>query len=325
MSNQFPLTDIGIVDATYHLPGEAVDVKEWGKENRATDELINLLIENDCRYFYEGSEVSDADAISSAIDKLAVSEEGWHKKINYLVHAHTQNFSMPAPPSSILSELAAKYQMDIRMSFSVTHLACASVINGIDLAAKLLLQDPSAEYALIVTSDRTFGGSKYRLRPPGCIQSDGSSAILLSRKNIRCHLGATTVRNFGLLHEGPGNPETVAATARLTCSHSIQLLKDHSEQTGIALEDYAEIIPVNADEHYWIKIAKGLRLDPSRFYFDNISKFGHANCADFAINLVERGFSLLDQGKTVICCGQSNVGAHTALTLLPNQPEKENG
>ena len=45
MSSQFPLTDIGIVDASYHVPGEAVDVKEWGKENRATDELINLLIE----------------------------------------------------------------------------------------------------------------------------------------------------------------------------------------------------------------------------------------------------------------------------------------
>ncbi len=321
MSSQLPLQDVGIVDATYHLPGDAIDVNDWGKENRATQELIDLLIENDCRYFYEGSEISDADAIGKAIDKLSVNDKKWHKGVRYLVHAHTQNFSMPAPPSSILTELAAKYDMELKLCFSVSHLACASVINGIDLAAKLLQQDPDAEYALVVTSDRTFGGSKYRLRPPGCIQSDGASAILLSRHDMRCRLGATTVRNFGLLHEGPSNPKTIAATSRLTCSHSIQLLRDHSEQTGIALEDYEEILPVNADEHYWKKIAKGLKLEDSHFFFDNIPKFGHANCADFAINLVERGFSLLDQGKTVICCGQSNVGAHTALTLLPDESE----
>ena len=318
MHRHLPLTDIGIAAAAYHLPGDPIDVVDWGPEAGATADLIALLVSNDCRYFFEGSDISDVDAIAASIDKLAVDAPDWRKGVRYLVHAHTQNFSMPAPPSSILTELAARYALELKLCFSVSHLACASIINGISLAAKLLQNDPEARSALIVSSDRTFGGIAYRLRPPGCIQSDGSSAILLSKDNMRCRLGHATMRNFGQLHEGPSNPTTIAATSRLTCYHSIQLLRDHCEETGIALEDYAQILPVNADKHYWLKIAEGLKIEQSHFFFDNIPKLGHANCSDLAINLVDRGFDLLDEGKSIVAFGQSNVGAHAALTLVPN-------
>jgi len=318
MSKHLPLTDIGIADAAYHLPGSPIDVVDWGREQDAAPDLISLLLANDCRYFFDGPNVSDVDSIAAAIDKLSIDDADWQSGVRYLVHAHTQNFSMPAAPSSILTGLAERYGLDLKLCFSVSHLACASLINGISLAAQLLQNDPEARYALIVSSDRTFGGSTYRLRPPGCIQSDGSSAILLSKEKMRCRLGHATMRNFAQLHEGPSNPTTIAATARLTCFHSIQLLRDHSEETGIRLEDYGQILPVNADKHYWLKIAEGLGLNESHFFFDNFPKLGHANCADFAINLADRGFDLLDQGKLVLAFGQSNVGAHAALTLVPN-------
>lgn len=318
MHRHLPLADIGIAAAAYHLPGNPIDVTDWGPQQGATPELIASLVSNGCRHFFSGPDISDADSIAASIDKLSIDAPEWQKEVRYLVHAHTQNFSMPAPPSSILTELAARYALELKLCFSVAHLACASIINGISLAAKLLQNDPEARYALIVSSDRTFGGSKYRLRPPGCIQSDGSSAILLSKEKMRCRLGHATMRNFAKLHEGPSNPATIAATSRLTCFHSMQLLRDHSEETGISLEDYAQILPVNADKHYWLKIAEGLHLDESHFFFDNIPKLGHANCADLAINLIDRGFALLDQGRFVVAFGQSNVGAHAALTLVPN-------
>jgi 3-oxoacyl-[acyl-carrier-protein] synthase III len=318
MSRHLPLTDIGIAGAAYHLPGSPIDVVDWGREQDAAPDLISLLLANDCRYFFDGPNVSDVDSIAAAIDKLSIDAADWQSGVRYLVHAHTQNFSMPAAPSSILTGLAERYALNLKLCFSVSHLACASLINGISLAAQLLQNDQEARYALIVSSDRTFGGSAYRLRPPGCIQSDGSSAILLCKEKMRCRLGHATMRNFAQLHEGPSNPSTIAATSRLTCFHSIQLLRDHSEETGIRLEDYGQILPVNADKHYWLKIAEGLQLNESHFFFDNFPKLGHANCADFAINLVDRGFDLLDQGKLVLAFGQSNVGAHAALTLVPN-------
>ncbi len=313
-----PLTDIGIAAAAYHLPGSPVDVTEWGPRQGASPELIAALLSNDCRYFFDGADISDVDSIALSIDKLAMDDPDWLGDVRYLVHAHTQNFSMPAPPSSILSDLAARYGLNLKLCFSVAHLACASMINAIALAAQLLQNDPDARFALIVSSDRTFGGFNYRLRPPGCIQSDGSSCIVLSKDNMRCRLGHATMRNFAQLHEGPSNPATIAATSRLTCFHSMQLLRDHSAETGIGLQDYGQILPVNADKHYWLKIAEGLHLDQSHFFFDNIPKLGHANCADLAINLIDRGFPLLHQGKPVVAFGQSNVGAHAALTFVPN-------
>lgn len=315
---RLPLADIGIAAAAYHLPGNPIDVTEWGPQAGATPELIATLLSNDCRYFFDDPATSDVDSIAASIDKLTVDDPDWQSHVRYLVHAHTQNFSMPGPPSSILTGLAARYTLNLKLCFSVAHLACASMINGISLAAQLLQKDPEARYALIVSSDRTFGGATYRLRPPGCIQSDGSSAIVLSKEKMRCRLGHATMRNYAQLHEGPGNPATIAATARLTCFHSMQLLQAHSQETGIALKDYGQILPVNADKHYWVKIATGLQLDESHFFFDNIPKLGHANCADLAINLIDRGFPLLEQGKSVVAFGQSNVGAHAALTLIPS-------
>lgn len=308
---------IGIADAAYFLPGEAQDVSSWAEQRQVAPKIVEQLLENGCRHFHESAAHSDADMIGMAIDSMLARDASWLPQVRYLVHTHTQNFSMPAPPSSILSDLITRYDMQPALTFSIGHVACAGVINAIAWAERLLLEDPAARYALVVTSDRVFGGAKYRLRPPGSIQSDGASAILLSKDKLRCRLGRIDLLNAAELHDGPSSVGNIANIGRLTWKHTQQLFQQHSAASGIALDQYDRILPINADRDYWGLIAKGLKLDPAKFYFDNIPRRGHACCADLAINLVDCGFDLLEQGQSLLACGQSNVGAHAALTLLP--------
>jgi len=310
-------TPVGIRDAAYYLPGPAIDLRTWAVEQDVPPHHVTQLEENGCRYFHEGPDHADADLIASAIDRMLARDAAWLPDVRYLIHTHTQNFSMPAPPSSILSDLVARYRLHPALCFSIGHMACAGAINAIAWAERLLHEDAAARYALVVTSDRVFGDARHRLRLPGTIQSDGASAILVAKEGVRCILGRIDIFSAPDLHAGPSTRANKVAIARQTWIHTKQLLLAHSEQAGMQLSDYPQILPVNADRHYWTQIAAGLKLPASHFFFDNIPLRGHACCADLAVNLVDRGFALLDQGQPVLLCGQSNIGAHAAMTLLP--------
>ncbi|KFE69493.1 3-oxoacyl-[acyl-carrier-protein] synthase, KASIII [Hyalangium minutum] len=290
---------------------------EWAAARNVSSKLVEELLAHGCRYFYEGPEHSDAELISGAIDQLVARQGERISQVSYLLHAHTQPFSMPAPPSSVLTELVQRYRLSPKLCFSVEHLACAGVVVAVDRAARLLAADSEARYALVVTSDRVFGNHKHRIRQNAGIQSDGGTAILLSKEDVRCRLGAISYRNFGDLHEGPSNPRTTALIARYTWLHTKLAFEQNSRATGIPLPEYGQLMPVNADRHYWVQIANALNLPESAFFLDNIRERGHACTNDFAVNLVDRGFPLLDQGKPIASCGQSNVGAYAIVTLLP--------
>jgi|GEM_PF-1136426 len=309
--------DVGILSAGFCLPGDPVDISDWAPRHGVQPELVERLLANGCRYFHIGCDKSDAALIGNALDTLFNETPIDPAKIGYLLHAHSQNFSVPAPPSSILMEIAGRYSLSPKLSFSVSHLACASVINAIMWASELLATDDHAEYALVVTADRVFGNAKHRIRQDAGIQSDGASAILLSKKEFRCRLGRFGIKNFARLHEGPCSPTMAAAIARYTWLHTKQLLNEMHADDDFQLDDYGAILPINADGAYWRYIAKGMALPDSKFYLANIGRRGHACCADFAVNLVDYGFSLIDKGMPVLSCGQSNVGAHAALALLP--------
>jgi 3-oxoacyl-[acyl-carrier-protein] synthase III len=308
---------VGIADAAYHLPGPALEVRRWAAEHNAEPHLAEELVAHGCSHFHASSDDSDEALIAACIDQILARRGGWLPQVRYLVHAHTQNFSAPPAPASLLNTLCARYGMQPTLSFSVGQVACSAVINALAWAARLLAADPDAEHALVVTSDRVFGGPRYRLRAPATIQSDGASAILLGRDDVQCLLGRCDLFYAPEMHEGPSTPANVTRIARLTWLHTKQMLQRHSEATGVVLADYAQILPVNADRYYWAQIARGLRLPESHFYLDNIARRGHACCADFAVNLVDHGFGLLGAGRDVLMCGQSNLGAHAALTLHP--------
>ncbi|MDO5691105.1 MAG: hypothetical protein Q4G70_01300 [Pseudomonadota bacterium] len=277
---------------------------------------MEQLLRNGCRYFHDGSHCSDLDLICIAVDQLMA--RGLNPAdVAYVIHAHTQAFSAPAAPVSVLSQLAQRYGWRTHMSFSVTHLACAAVGNAIQWAADLLRQDARARYALVVTSDRVFGQAGYRIYQNSGMQSDGGSAILIGRESLLGVLDRVTVLNYTQLFEGPSDAANIAAIARLTWLQTKKLFQQHAQDCGLPVDQMGTLLTINAALPYWKLIAKSLGLGMDQFFLDNIGKRGHAYCADFAVNMADEGVRLLSEGQRVVYCAQSNVGAYAAIGWRP--------
>jgi hypothetical protein len=324
MREIFCLADFGLVDAGIALPGAPRDIVEYARAEGLDEDRVQTLLAHKLRWFHMDEDSSDAELIAAAIEDLCarLQDRTWMSRVTQLIYAHTQAFSMPPPPESLLSDLLGRYE-DLRpsLSFSVEHAACASAIMALEWAARLLHEDGAPDaLALVVTSDRVFGNAAHRIRQDGGVQSDGASALLVGSRALRCRLGGITISTHNALHEGPSSAANEAAIARTSWLQTRQMLRDHGKLTSLDLADAAAILPINADWHYWVKLAGALHIPPDRVYVDGITQRGHACCADLAVNLVDRGFALMDAGGWVVFCGQSNLGAHAALTLLPPSP-----
>jgi 3-oxoacyl-[acyl-carrier-protein] synthase III len=315
-----PRGEVGIVDAAYYLPGPPVDIVEWAAAQGVPPSLVEKLLANGCRYFHEMTDQKpDADLIATAVERLAQQRAAELRQVSILVHTHTQAFSMPAPPSSILSDIVRRFDLRPELCFSCGHTGCASGVAAVDWARRLLEADENAKYALVVTSDRVFGGAEYRIRQEAGIHSDSASALLLGKNDLRCVLGPATYKNYPKLHEGAVTPENSATVARTAWLHLRTLLQEHARRSGIDLSDSVSIMPGNSDGHYWVQIARAMDLPEGTVFLDNIRERGHGHSANFAINLVDHGFGLLQAGEVVVACGHSNLGAYSALTLLPSK------
>lgn len=311
-------SDIGIAAIAYELPGDPVDIVDYARAENLPEDLLERLLGNGVRWFYDGSDRSDFALIAAAVDRI-VAERGtdWLRETGVLIHARSQAFSTPAAPVSLLGELAAHYGMCPAWSFSVEQIACAGVVQALRWASRLLTADPALRYALVVTSDRVFGNAKYRVRQDAGVQSDGGSAILVGRSDLLCRIGSITMTTYGDLHEGPSTPALAAALARSTCVQTRQAIAEHAVQAGQPIGSYARILPVNADRHYWVQIARSLGVDPAKMFLDNIGLRGHACSNDLAINLVDAGLADIRRGGSVLYCGQSNLGIYAQITFAP--------
>jgi len=306
----------GIVDAAYYLPGEPVDVRQWGPKVGLSSAMLARLEENRCRYFHQSHAEDDCDLASGAVKRLLASQAVDPMHVDYLIHTQSQPFSIPAPPRSVLSELAARFRFRPRLAFGLGQLACAGIANAIEVARRLLEQDPAARHALVVTADRVFGGPVHRVRADGAsLQSDGASAVLLGREQVKARFRDAFIRNFSRLAEGPSSASMNLLIGKLSWVYTRRVLFEAQQRLGFPVSTLGALLPTNADAPYWKRFAPQLGIDYDRVYLENVGRRGHACCADFAINLVDTGFERLARGETVLCLSQSNVGAYGALTL----------
>lgn len=306
---------MGIVGAGYHLPGEAVDLCEWGPRMGVADARIERLIGNGCRYFHSAKVESDADIVVAAVDRVLRESSVKASAIAYVVHARTQNFSMPAAPHSLLAEVCARTGMAPRLAFSISHLACASIIAAVDTAVRLLQSDPSASHALVTSSDRVFGKADHRLRQDSGIQSDGGSAILLGRRDVRSWIRTIALRTYPKLHTGPSTPTMGRLIGSAAWAHTAELLDELGGGAGDGLQQVDALLPTNADIPYWRTVLEARRARPGILFEENARLRGHACCADLAVNLADEGLQRADQGDRVMCFSQSNVGAYGYIVL----------
>lgn len=314
---------IGIRDAAYFLPGPPVDVVKWGPEQGVSEELICRLIANRCRYFYMSNDFSDADLACLAIDQLFISSQIKPKEVDFLIYAHTQPFSGPAAPHSIVSEICVRSAIQPLNAFAFEHLGCATVVHAVSWGHRLLRQYPYARNVVVVTSDRVFGDVPWRIRQDACIQSDGGSAILLSREKVKGVMQNFVFDNLVQLHQGPFHGENEKLVKRTCWPQTRKLLTKCAKVAGMPIQNIGKILPINADWPIWRIVSRGLQISEDLFFTDNFTLKGHACSNDLAINLCDIGFKILADKKTILSFGQSNIGAQAALLIIPPEVKHE--
>jgi len=305
----------GIVGAAYHLPGEPNDLCEWGPRMGVSNARIDRLLDNGCRYFHNATAESDADIVVHAVERLLLESGIDARSVAYVIHARTQNFSIPAAPHSLLGEVCVRIGIAPTLAFSVSQLACASIIAAVDTAIRLLCGDRSASYALVTSCDRVFGSAAHRLRQDSGIQSDGGSAILIGRHHVRSWISAIAVRSYPGLHSGPCTPTMGRLIGSMAWRHTAEVLDSLDEDRGGGLLDVDALLPTNADIPSWRTLLRSRHVPPDILFEDNARRRGHACCADLAVNLADEGLRRAGEGQRVMCFSQSNVGAYGYLVL----------
>lgn len=311
---------VGIIDAGYCLPGEAVDLCDWGPRMGVGQARIDKLLANGCRYFHAAQVETDADLVTASVRQVLERSGVAPSQVAYLVHARTQNFSMPPAPHSLLPEVCARTGLAPRLAFAAGHLACASIVAALELAIDLLDADPAAACAMVTSSDRVFGGADHRLRQDSGIQSDGGSAILLGRGGQRAAIRWIGVRNFPRLHPGPSSPAMKRLIGVSAWHQTDEALDELCERAALPLAATAGLFPTNADMPYWKHLMARRGLDPKLLYGVNAGRRGHACCADLAVNLVDAGLERVGGDRPIVCFSQSNVGSYGCLVLEGAQP-----
>lgn len=314
----------GIIGVNHYLPGPPEDIVRWGPMNDVSDGLVEKLLEHSCRHFHVSDpEEDDLSLVSSAYQKLLSEHCFSSDDVSIVIHARTQAYSVPPAPKSLVVDFVNAYGLKPDLNFSVTHLACASVINAVWLATQYLRSQTTDSLGLILTSDRVFGGGEYRMRQNSGIMSDGASAMLIGRKNVIAQVKRMCVDNNARHHAGPVNDDAARAIGQSAWYETRAVLHQTVSKAGLSWNDVKHVLPTNADAHYWSMIERTSGLGEGAVNLENIARRGHACSADFAVNLVDVGLDLIKGGETIISCGQSNVGAHAALLLTP--PEGVSG
>jgi 3-oxoacyl-[acyl-carrier-protein] synthase-3 len=185
-------------------------------------------------------------------------------------------------PLNPLHELCTQIGLGHAVAFTVTQQACASGLQALDVAGRLLAAeaDPDA-LALVIAGEKTFTPESYLL-PETSIFGEGSAACLVRQTGPRDRMLSYAVSQRG---EFDGEQAEVAATFQREYPASLaEVMLAAVSRAGLTLEDVALILPHNVNLVSWQRLCRRLGYPINRVVLDNVATLGHVFCADAFIN-----------------------------------------
>lgn len=176
------------------------------------------------------------------------------------------------------SHLQSDFGMDKAAVFGINQQACTSLLGSLRFAKMLLVDDPSIDSVLCLTSDRFPEGAYYEQSYN--LISDGSAAAVVSRvesgfKIIACH----GITNGGLAQ---ANDEEAAGTYFV---YSHRLIQETLSKANLKLDQITWIVPQNMNIKAWQILARLLRFNEEKIYAPSRPEVGHVISGDNIINL----------------------------------------
>jgi 3-oxoacyl-[acyl-carrier-protein] synthase-3 len=177
------------------------------------------------------------------------------------------------------SHLQTDFGLDGAIAIGVNQQACTALLGSLRLAHGLLATEPGFDKVFCLTADRFPDGAIYEQSYN--LISDGGAGWVMSRepRGFR-YLGGHHITNGALVMAS--DDESVGTYFNYT--H--RLIHQALARTGLAMSEIAWIVPQNMNVKAWQILARLLKIDFERVFFDPLPRCAHVISGDPVINLL---------------------------------------
>ncbi len=241
-------------------------------------------------------------AAATRLDALRGRED----KVRYVVYARAIPLGVPFPANP-LHDLCRELGLDHAIAFTVTQQACASGLQAIDVAGRLLAGDPDPEALALVLAGEKMFTPESRVLPQTSVFGEGSAACLIRSAGTRDRLLSYVTSLHG---EFDGEHADVAAEFQRRYHSSLaEVILAAIARAGLVLDDIGLIVPHNVNLISWQKVCRLIGFPTAQVVLENIPRYGHVFCADAFINYQTAGERLRQGDRYVIAAAGAGRGA----------------
>lgn len=176
------------------------------------------------------------------------------------------------------SHLQTEFGLDDAIAIGLNQQACTAMLGSIRIAAGLLATEPGFDKILCLTADRFPEGAIYEQSYN--LISDGGAGWMVSREPRGFRLLASHHITNGALVMA-SDDESVGTYFNYT----FRLIRECLARAGTSMTDVTWIVPQNMNVKAWQILARLLKIDFERVYFDPLASVAHVISGDPVINL----------------------------------------
>ncbi|MBL1422312.1 MAG: hypothetical protein COC24_017510 [Alphaproteobacteria bacterium] len=278
----------------YYVPNPPTTLADWGKRNSVDKSTIEKAEENGVKIFRDSRDTKVYNLVSNAVSDVFQRSGVAPTDINLVLVAHTSSFPIIPGPGDIVRQLCVEHGMTQADGFSVGQQNCVSIVSAIRIAMHLLRQKNTIETVLIASGDQIRSEiDLFRLLGTNAVQSDGGSAIILSRKLSDTRL--ESVYNFSDTANWLGRIDAVESN-RSYYLFNVRLIRRLLKDAKLNPERVAVCLPPNINRDAWPHILKASQIDPELIDNRLFNSVGHVFGSDWIISLTEN-----DTSGVILC------------------------
>jgi 3-oxoacyl-[acyl-carrier-protein] synthase-3 len=306
-----------------YLPPVRIPIESLAGSLGLTDMQVKLF-----RRFHGLREIS-RDPDGSLYDLLMKAAAGLdalrgrEHRVRYVLYARAMPVVAPYPVNP-LHEVCRALGLGHALAFTVTHQSCASGLQAIDVAGRLLAADAAdtadgpggqaGPLALILAGEKAFTRAA-QMFVDTTVFGEGASACLVSAFGARDRLLAYASNVRGEFDSATGEND-----ARLQHEYRpslAEVMRQALDEAGLTLDDIRVVLPHNVNLVTWQRMCSLLKFPRDRVLLDNIAASGHVFCADMFANYktaCERG--LLQPGDRYLAAAVGAGGGATFAAMV---------
>jgi 3-oxoacyl-[acyl-carrier-protein] synthase-3 len=307
-----------LAEVAAYVPDQRVTIESLGPALDLTPMQVKVF-----RRYHGLAEVS-RDQDRSLLELLASAAgrlsrlPGARERVRYLLYARSMPVVAPFPLNP-LHELAARLGLGHALAFTVTHQACATSLQAIQLAGQLLAADGDADaLALVVAGEKAYTRVA-QIVPETSFFAEASAACLVSHDGPRDRLLAYAAQSRGEFDGGPAvQPDLLGRFQEASPTALADVITTALKQAGLRLADVRLILPHNVNKVSWRRVSRLLDYPVQQVLLDNVASIGHGFCADAFINhqtAAERGLLAAGDRYVIAAAGAAPGATFSAMVF----------